>query len=212
MAEKNGQMWLCPALGATLAAVSSLVEFTPRIKHFRFTFSFNTSSSIRVICYTFNCSSFEFSSPRLVPLQHRYLVILLLLLIANTCQLSSAANSGAGAWRGVYRETFTKLIRWFTQQLIQISKLRAKTTADLHPALRRAVPIWGGSLRWKRGAEPSFPLAAVSLLLPAINKLRVFKKLMSALVGVCLVTSAGEQPGSSAAQAGSRQGAEGVCL
>lgn len=83
-------------LRASLTALRSLVEFTPGIKHFGFTFSFNTSFSSRVVCYTFNCSSFEFSSPRSVPLQHQCLVILLLLLIANTCQLSSAANSGAG--------------------------------------------------------------------------------------------------------------------
>lgn len=34
-------------LGASLAAGRSLVGFTPRIKHFGFTFSFNTSSSIQ---------------------------------------------------------------------------------------------------------------------------------------------------------------------
>lgn len=114
-----------------------------------------------------------------------------------------------------YRETFRKkLIRSFTQQLIHISKLRAEPPAGLHPTLRQAEPIWGGSLLWKGPAKPSFSSRrrCLSLLLPAIKKFRVFKKLMSALVGVCSVTSAGEQPGSSAAQAGSRQGAEGVCL
>lgn len=103
-------------LRASLSTLRSLVEFTPGIKHFGFTFSFNTSSSSRVVCYTFNCSSFEFSSPRLVPLQHQYLVILLLLLIANTCPFSSAANSALpGTGRGelaakiyVHGETFGK--------------------------------------------------------------------------------------------------------
>lgn len=72
---------------------------------------------MQVICYTFNCSSFEFFSPRLVPLQHQYLVILLLLLITNTCRLSSAANSGAGAWRGLYRED---LCAWGNLQKINL--------------------------------------------------------------------------------------------
>lgn len=118
------------------------MPFTPSVNQFRFTFSLNTSSSIAVMCYTFNCSSFEFSGPPLVPSQHQYLVILLLLLIANTCQLSSTTNSGAGAWRGVLQqrfmcmgETFTGLIPSFSQQLIQISKSRAKMKAGLHPAL-----------------------------------------------------------------------------
>lgn len=129
-------------LRASLGALRSLVGFTPGIKHFGFTFSFNTSSSSRVVCYTFNCSSFEFSSPRLVPLQHQYLVILLLLLIANTCQFSSAANSGtglAGDWGEfaakiyVHGETFGKLIRRFTQELIPVSKPEAEAAVPPVP-------------------------------------------------------------------------------
>ena len=96
-------------LRARLAAPRSLVELSPRMKRFGFTFSFSTSSSIRLIRYTFNCSSFEFSSPHAVPLHHQYLVILLLLLIANTCRLSSTADSGAGARRGVHREDLCAL-------------------------------------------------------------------------------------------------------
>lgn len=95
-------------LRASLTALTSLVEFTPGIKHFGFTFSFNTSSSSRVVCYTFNCSSFEFSSPCLVPLQHQYLVILLLLLIANTCQLFQRRKLWHWVWgRGSLQRRFT---------------------------------------------------------------------------------------------------------
>lgn len=95
-------------LRASLAALTSLLEFTPGIKHFGFTFSLNTSSSSRVVCYTFNCSSFEFSSPCLVPLQHQYLVILLLLLIANTCQLFQRRKLWHWAWgRGRSQRRFT---------------------------------------------------------------------------------------------------------
>lgn len=76
------------------------MEFTPRIKRFRFTFSFNTSSSIRVICYTFNCSSFEFSSSSFGTLATS---VSCYLVVASNCE-HMPANSGAGAWRGVYRE------------------------------------------------------------------------------------------------------------
>lgn len=122
-------------LRASLTALRSLVEFTPGIKQFGFTFSFNTSSSSRVVCYTFNCSSFEFSSPRLVPLQHQYLVILLLLLIANTCPLSSAANSGAGLGEG--RVCSEDLRAWGNLRKMNPPLLPNSSSRFQNPALRR---------------------------------------------------------------------------
>lgn len=116
--------------------------------------------------------------------------------------------------------------------------MRAKTKADLHPVLHKAELISEGSLQWNQpttpvSAKPSFPLyrpAAVSLLLLAINKLRVFNKLMSARLrgaGRCVLgdiswRAAWQQHGAGREQAGSRgcvplswvfwQGGELVCL
>lgn len=103
-----------------------------------------------------------------------------------------------------------------------VSKPRAETEAAVPPVLHKAGVVWGG------GA--SFAPAAVSLFLPAINKFRVFNKLMSGGrrgAGRCVPgdiswRAAWQQRGAGREQAGSRgcvplswvfwQGGELVCL